>query len=297
MLGDTVLAGSLSHQAILDSLAAQVSVVDVDGKVLAVNRRWVEFAKENGCEDLARVGVGSNYFQVCQGAAGESSERSQEALDGLRSVLSGHRAFFEMEYRCDSPTEERWFSMQVTPFEGDPSAVVVAHYNITFRKKQQFRLAEEAAEQSRDIELSHLRRFSTSMVAPTVARSYGLGPLSETSPQVYEELKQRYADLLDRAVDERVFQRGESFSAELRDIAALVGALNGGPRDLVGIHCDALKEKTEKKEGVRAKKASVYQEESRILLIELMGHLVSYYRGLRQTPTGGWKNRSASHGR
>ena len=58
-------------------------------------------------------------------------------------------------------------------------------------------------------------------------------------------------------------------------MAEELGLLKAGPRDVVEIHSTALKEKRHK---VTPQKAQAYAEEGRLMALQLMGHLVSYYR-------------------
>ncbi len=269
-------------QAILDSLAAHVALVGHDGEILAVNRRWIEFAEENGCTDTSLIGVGSNYFQVCTNAKGESADNADLVQTGLRAVLDGQQTSFEVEYRCDTPTEERWFAVQITPFTAiEPRAVVVAHNNITFRRKLLTDKQAERDEMARASELSSLKRFSEDRQTLLTAQSFGLEPVHRSSPALFLRLVQLYEGLMDQAVEERIFRRGLALSDSLRSIATQLGARGASPRDVVAIHCEALRSKTT---DVPAAKAAVYQEESRMLLVELMGHLVSYYRNTRAVP-------------
>jgi hypothetical protein len=265
--------------AILDSLAAIVALVGPDGQILFVNRRWMDFTRENGCQDLSRIGVGTNYFTVCGNAGGESAENAEQVRDGLRAVLDGRQDLFEAEYRCDSPAEERWFSVQISPFAPiDPRGAVVAHHNVTFRRKLLFDEQEERDSQARATEMSSLRRLSEERRTPLTAQSFGLEPIHHADPAMFLRLVRAYEDLMDQAVDERIFRRGTQMSEPLRLIAAQLGGNAASPRDVVGIHCEALRAKTA---DVPPAKAAVYQEESRMLLVELMGHLVSYYRNTR----------------
>jgi diguanylate cyclase (GGDEF)-like protein/PAS domain S-box-containing protein len=45
-----------------------------------------------------------------------------------------------MEYPCHSPAEQRWFLAKVTPFKSNRANVVVAHENITERKRTESKL-------------------------------------------------------------------------------------------------------------------------------------------------------------
>ena len=100
---------------------------------------WRAFSKANGC-DPGRVSEGANYLRACESATGLHAEEAAAFAEGIRDVLAGRRATFEMEYPCHSPTERRWFMGRVTPYFCNEKAwAVVAHENTTERK-----LAEEA---------------------------------------------------------------------------------------------------------------------------------------------------------
>src|SRR5215208_4836226 len=126
-------------QQTLDSLSAHIAILDESGEIIAVNGMWRAFAEANG-SDPARVSEGANYLSVCESATGLNAGEAAAFAEGIRAVLSGRRANFEMEYPCHSPTEQRWFMGRVTPyFCNEKPWAVVAHENVTERK-----LAEEA---------------------------------------------------------------------------------------------------------------------------------------------------------
>jgi signal transduction histidine kinase len=126
-------------QRTLDSLSAHIAILDGSGEIIAVNDAWRAFAEANG-DDPEKVSDGANYLRVCESATGPNSEEAAAFAEGIKSVLSGRRESFEMEYPCHSPTERRWFIARVTPFFcNEKPWAVVAHENITERK-----LAEEA---------------------------------------------------------------------------------------------------------------------------------------------------------
>jgi signal transduction histidine kinase len=126
-------------QQTLDSLSAHIAILDGSGQIIAVNAAWRAFAEANG-DNPGNVSEGANYLRVCDSATGPNSDEAAAFAEGIRSVLSGRRESFEMEYPCHSPTERRWFIARVTPFFcNEKPWVVVAHENITERKK-----AEEA---------------------------------------------------------------------------------------------------------------------------------------------------------
>ena len=119
----------------LDELPEHSAIVDSSGTIVAVNKAWKRFAKDNGA-DLSKVSEGANYLDVCERAAGEQSNYAQSFGEGLRSVLSSREERFAMEYPCHSPTERRWFVGRVERFaDGDSPMALVAHEKVTRRKK------------------------------------------------------------------------------------------------------------------------------------------------------------------
>jgi hypothetical protein len=121
------------QEVFLDELPEHTAIVENSGAIVAVNKAWKRFAKDNGAE-LSKVSEGANYLDVCERATGEQSDDAQSFAEGLRSVLSGREERFVMEYPCHSPTERRWFVGRVRRFaDGDSPMALVAHENVTRR--------------------------------------------------------------------------------------------------------------------------------------------------------------------
>jgi len=109
------------------------------------------------------------------------------------------------------------------------------------------------------------------------AASFGIGPLRKVVPEVFEEISQRYGSLMEIAVQWRIFKgNNHNISDQLRSVAEDLGLLRGGPRDVVELHSAVMREKAN---AANPEKSEVYMEEGRLMELELMGHLVSHYRG------------------
>lgn len=119
-------------QDVLDALPEHVAVLDTDGTITMVNAAWTRFAKANGDHDLTHAGVGSNYLKACQtDPRDEDGLQAEKARLGIKSVLEGSATSFSLQYPCHSPTEQRWFVMNVAPIPGREAGAVVSHINIT----------------------------------------------------------------------------------------------------------------------------------------------------------------------
>ncbi|MEW5747162.1 MAG: PAS domain S-box protein [Candidatus Thermoplasmatota archaeon] len=121
------------NRAVLDSLDANIAVLDGVGRIVAVNKSWLVFAGVNDA-DLSKVGVGCDYLAVCEVAAADGDESARRVADAVREVLMGIRSTFSMEYPCDSPERKRWFMLDVTPLPRRRGGAVVSHMDITPRK-------------------------------------------------------------------------------------------------------------------------------------------------------------------
>jgi signal transduction histidine kinase len=143
----------LFSRSVIDSLSAHIAVLDREGKIILVNNAWENFAEANaGIEQLAATSIGQNYLSVCEQSSADSD--SQTIAENLRAILDGEQHHFTIEYPCHSPSEERWFLMQVNALQGTKGGVVVSHYNITDRVKAE--LNERKARREAEI-ATHLR--------------------------------------------------------------------------------------------------------------------------------------------
>lgn len=128
MMSDPTYFG-FAHSAAIDSVPAHIAILDSRGVISAVNEPWRKFAEANDLK--GDYGVGTNYIEVCEQAAGSCGVEAKAVADGIRSVLNGSIPTFEIEYPCHSPSEQRWCRAMVSPLGGDPrSGAVVTHVDV-----------------------------------------------------------------------------------------------------------------------------------------------------------------------
>lgn len=126
-------------RAILDSVPAEIAVLDGNGTITMVNQPWLKYSIDNSTvpgKPAQSTIIGANYLGVCQSSA-ETSVRSADAIraaSGIEDVINGKVARFVLEYTCDSPIQPGWYSMIVTPLQVEGGGVVVSHTDITERK-------------------------------------------------------------------------------------------------------------------------------------------------------------------
>jgi PAS domain S-box-containing protein len=142
------LANQAFRDAILDSVPSQIAVLDRTGTIVAVNQTWRAFALANSAvpgEPAYHTQIGTNYLDLCSTVQGDTDDSAALARDGILRVILGRAPSFELEYPCHSSTQQRWFSLAVTPLNLEGHAVVVTHTDITERR-QLAQAAKEASE-------------------------------------------------------------------------------------------------------------------------------------------------------
>ena len=139
---------------ILNSLTAQVVVVNQNGEITAANEAWEHFASESEWP----VSIGQNYLEACARTAQRfRGADAESAAQGIRAVLDGALPTFNMEYPCGSPTNPRWFQIRVSPLRGAKQGVVIAHEEITERKQAEADFREMEKEKKSAFESNRLK--------------------------------------------------------------------------------------------------------------------------------------------
>lgn len=145
--------------ATLSSIHAGIAVLDRDGTIVAVNKSWHDSGPHN------KVGEGDNYISVWANAVKASHPYAQEAIEGIKAVLSGDLSDFRLDYPGTPSDEARWFTMVVTPLGADRRGVVVSNSEITDRKRAEEEIKKALDEKSMLLrELYHRTKNNMSVV-------------------------------------------------------------------------------------------------------------------------------------
>lgn len=265
------------RDALFDSLGDGVALLDQNGRVERCNRAMAELL------NMPTNGVaGTDFFAA---AAGLSPGRG-----GQIPGLAGREV-------VEWPHGERLFRVTAAPLTIEhlgadvEKKVVVLATDITELQKLNERAAESAAAalaaESRVEQLERDARLLKQFAEEAAARGESIPdaaqPLRTSRPDDFCELVVIYEDLLDRVMDRLTYRISDPLSETLIDLAERIGGLGAGPRDVVEIHGTALRHKTA---GMTTTKARGLADEGRLLVLELMGHLVSFYRRRRRQQSG-----------
>lgn len=258
-------------QSALNALTSHIAILNEDGTILEVNAAWNRFGLENDFRGAYR-GVGDNYLHLCDSSFGRFSKEASIVANGIRAVMTGQRDEFHWEYPCHSPSQQRWFVVHVTRFDGDaPLRIVVAHENITERK-----LAEDAMRNSEQRYRSLVEATSaivwdmpasgeftkeqpgwTAFTGQTFEEYRGIGWLSAIHPDDQATTNQAWAAAVANRtiyeIEQRVKTRDQSYRTMLVRAVPILTE-DGEIQEWIGIHTDLTEKKKLEQQFLRAQR-------------------------------------------
>lgn len=183
---ESLKASESFKDVILNSLDAEIAVVDRHGVIQAVNARWQQFSVANSAEPgqaAKNTGVGTNYLAVCCASTDAPTDGEMTVVAGLQAVLEGRLPRFTCEYPCDTPTQQRWFALMAMPLgEHGQGGAVITHTDITARKQAEQAMQRMKTMMDHTESMAHLASFqwevntNTTTWSPELFRFFNLDP-------------------------------------------------------------------------------------------------------------------------
>ncbi len=129
-------------QAVFDSIAAQIVVIDAEGGVIDANRTWQQFLGSAASASLGPSTRQSNYLEVCRRAGAAGHEGATQIAETIAAVLAGRAATGRVEYRGQPRrSRDQWFALTVTPL-GAGAGAVLLHENISLQRQLEGEILE-----------------------------------------------------------------------------------------------------------------------------------------------------------
>ena len=281
---------SAFNTAILNSLAAEIAVIDLNGVIRQVNDPWRVFASANGVQPSVpapHTDIGTNYLAVCAATA-DSAEGLSPSYAGILGVLSGDLPRFAMEYPCHSPTEERWFAMCVLPLgSGQRTGAVIAHTDISEYKRMAralqtqndaLEIARAAADKANRAKSEFLSSMSHELRTPLGA-ILGFAQLLETGLPPPTPIQQRSVDQILQAGWYQLALINDILDLALVESGKLSLSLEPVPLSEVMTECEAMVEVQAAQRGVSVvfmqPRASLFVHADRTRLKQVLSNLLT----------------------
>lgn len=145
--------------------------------------------------------------------------------------------------------------------------------DLSDQKLLQLEFHENDAE-VRERELKSWSDLSNTNTGHTAAIYQGESPFEKDS-KVFKDFCFRYQRVLDKLIERRIYKIDYNQETELNSLANDLGFLKASPKEIIKINSTVIKNNIHK---VHPKKLMIYHEETRIVMLELMGYLTNYYR-------------------
>lgn len=134
-----------------------------------------------------------------------------------------------------------------------------------------FRLKEMLVQPRSEEPYNNLTENNTSVTAGVFEQIN----IWEAYPEIFSKFTTEYVDVMKKQIDHRIYKSPNNVTEKLKDLAQEFGFLKAGPREVIEVHKKALSSLLQEPSAV---KSYYVKEESRILLVEILGYLLMYYR-------------------
>lgn len=258
-------------RTLLESSAEGIVVVDREGEIVMVNGKAEElfgYRQEELSGKVVDLLLPESRREVHRAHRAEYLATPRNRAMGLGLDLVARRkdgSEFPVEIALSHAGE------------GDEMLIMASVSDITRRKEWEKEKNQFMTQRIWELEetLRALEGITRPPEAAVTARMMGILPLREADPAHFAGLVEGYGRILDEALEMRIHKTGGNVDSAIGELAARLGFLKATPRDAVDLHSTALKEKSR---ALPAGRMRGYVEEGHFLLVELIGHLATYYR-------------------
>ncbi|MBE9070705.1 response regulator [Leptolyngbya cf. ectocarpi LEGE 11479] len=158
----------------------------------------------------------------------------------------------------------------------DPNLLAYALL-LALERQRQLNVALQSTPTAQGLtEIENFERLAYTVRPATVTASlFESGLLKDSIPDIFRQIVEDYSHVLDQVLEQQTFRVEYPISENLRSLAEKLGFLKAGARDVVELHTLALKQKNETENVIKAR---AYADAGRLVVLELMGYLTTYYR-------------------
>ena len=251
-----------------------IVITDADGNIEYANHAF-SAATQYSLQEI----IGKNPRLFKSGKHGAAFYKS--LWDTIKSGEPWHGELINKRKSGELHEQELTIS-PIKDAEGKIVHFVAFLKDVTLQKQAELKLAKiekEDAENRRDLEKLRAEMESQKTVmftgySPVSAKMAGLSSLRERLPKVFKEAGNTYGELLEKYMEALAILK-EKPHDEISALADTIGDYTCGPRDVIDIHLEAVSQKCLNAHPAKVRALTI---EGRLLALELMGHLVDYYR-------------------
>lgn len=198
-------------RAVLNSLPAQIAVLDGNGNIVAANEAWLRDAGGADTPSAVRGRSGENYLQLQRGLDSDLFGEAPLLVAGIESLLAGTRAEFKLEYANHTARQRRWFMVWSTPMAGESRGAVVANVDISARVQAQEEAKRRGEDMARAVRLSSVDILASAIAHEITQPLTAVGQFSSAAVAMLYSDEAKPQDLAEvlLAIDSEVQRAGE----------------------------------------------------------------------------------------
>ncbi|RYY48870.1 MAG: PAS domain S-box protein [Chitinophagaceae bacterium] len=207
------LAMSDRLSSIINTLPANIALLDKNGDIMEVNKAWQQF------NNVGRIGkdfsIGKNYVEVARAGGVGANDDSITMARGVSAVLQGQLDEFVYEYSIQVDAKEVWYRKVVTPLKNaghNDGGAVIMHMDISeLRRLEAERLRQQKVQQQtitkailrgQEKERNHIGRELHDNINQILAGTRMYLSIAGSKDEVIKKSIQYPLELLDESIKE-----------------------------------------------------------------------------------------------
>lgn len=269
-----------NYELYFNSLPFPVVILDTNLKINSSNTSWNALIN-NALPDLETSG--KSILTIFEEQFNISSETKKEVNKRFSNIDLQLINTIEFELNGSYKGEKKTWLLKINALP-EKKLCMLCLIDITVQQAlllknlgEQYSSLSDDEIKNRAQESSNVQKAHDHFTTRTsiTAKHFGLNPLSETNPDYFNELIVRFDEMVERSLEFQMYKENVDFSNNISKMASDLGSINVSPKDVIDLYLNCLKMKSKK---LDAKQFQYYSAEARLVVLELMGHLVSFYR-------------------
>ena len=175
------------NRSVLSSLNASIAILDERGLIEKVDQNWAQNLSQSD-KALLNAPAGSNYFELLKAAEAGGDKCAPMVRKGIQDVLNGGQEVFEYEYPCSDQTGQKWVLLHISKFENDVRRLVISHFDITERKRQEDEIRRSETRMLEAQRIAHIGSWELDLRTNTLVgseESYRIFELDPNGPETF----------------------------------------------------------------------------------------------------------------
>lgn len=254
----------IKYQKIINSASDLVFTINNKGAIYSLNIIFFQILKYNISE-----WIGRKFKDLIK-------EGEEELWNEKINLLNKGAAVKSFEINLKNKDEEYLpFDILLSKIETDDEQLFFGiAKDLRDKKLIAFQTFEnvESNDSKREVDSwTDLSKSSTSVTS----KIYEASAFFKNNKEIYNQLIEAYGNIIHKSIDSRIYKMEYDPSIELRELADILGFHKANPKEVIELHSDYYSQKIRE---AHPKRIKIYFEEARIILLQLMGYLVNYYR-------------------